>query len=65
MSEIKHWFGFKLKSGGKVIVCGPYSSNDEVKLEREKSKAWDCEVSVPFIASTKEEAEERVKFFLT
>ncbi|PAV70850.1 hypothetical protein WR25_22880 [Diploscapter pachys] len=50
----KYWFGFKVK-GGSPIPIGPFSYS-QVNLEREKAKARDAEVSVWFVADTKEEA---------
>ena len=68
MPEKKFWFGFRQtspKPPGQAIVCGPYSSYEEAKNEREKSKTWDCEVSIPFSADSKEEAEGNARKFLT
>lgn len=68
MEEKKYWFGFKQtlpKPPGHAIVCGPYNSRDEAMRERENSKAWDCEVSIPFIAASKQEAEEIAKRYLS
>jgi len=67
MSDTKYWFGFRQTSPsppGHAIACGPYSTYDEAKIERQKAKAWDCEVSVPFTALTKEEAYEKAKKIL-
>ena len=64
--ENKYWFGFRQtypKPPGKAIACGPYDSYEEAKKERNQSKAWDCNVSVPFIADTKKEAEEKAERF--
>ncbi len=33
----------------------------KLQKEREKAKAWDCEVSIPFLATTKDEAAEQAK----
>jgi hypothetical protein len=55
----KYWFGFRQTyptPPGSVVVCGPYDSYEEAKIEREKAKAWDCSVSIPFTANSKEEA---------
>lgn len=60
----EYWFGFKQtfpKPSGRAIACGPYGTRDEAMKEREKSKAWDCVVSVPFIAYSKDEAEKRAE----
>lgn len=58
----KYWFGFKVK-GGSPIPIGPFSYS-QVNLEREKAKARDAEVSVWFVADTKEEAVKKAKFHL-
>jgi hypothetical protein len=63
-TEGKYWFGFRQtypQPPGKGISCGPYNSYGEAKLERAKAKAWDCSVSVPFFAKTREEAEEKAE----
>ena len=62
--EDKYWFGFRQthpKPPGRAIACGPYKSYEEAKLEREKAKAWDCSVSIPFVAKTKEDADEKAE----
>jgi len=57
MSQEHYWFGFKQTTPlGQAIACGPYSSYEQAKAERERAKAWDCDVSTPFVAQTKEEA---------
>jgi len=44
---------------GHWVPCGPYSSYEETKMEREKSKAFDAEVSVPFVANNIEDARKK------
>ena len=64
MSEGRYWFGFRQtipSPPGKDIACGPYNSREEANREREKSKAWDCRVSIVFVADTKEEAEKKAE----
>jgi hypothetical protein len=64
MSDKKYWFGFKQtipKPPGQAIPCGPYETYEIAKIEREKAKAWDCEVSIPFLAESKDEAAELAK----
>jgi hypothetical protein len=68
MDNEKWWFGFRQtspKPPGQAIACGPFGSYDEAKGERERSKAWDCEVSIPYSATSKEEADEKAKQFLS
>ena len=58
------WFGFRQTHPGppsQAIACGPYASYDEAKRERESAKKWDCDVSIPFAASTKAEAEAKAR----
>ena len=58
----KYWFGFRTifpKPAGSGIACGPYDTYEEAKLERSKAKEWDCEVSIPYTAETKEEASQK------
>ena len=67
-AEDLHWFGFRQthpRPPGQVIACGPYRSWEEAKREREKAKASDAEVSVPFVAASKEEATARAKQLLS
>jgi len=67
MSDVKYWFGFRQtipRPPGQAIACGPYSTYEEAKIEREKAKAWDCEVSIPYSAETKEDAEKKAKLYL-
>jgi hypothetical protein len=59
-----HQYYFKFRQiiprpPGSWVVCGPYNTYDEAKRARETAKAWDAEVSIPFSASSKEEAEKR------
>ncbi|MFH1372441.1 MAG: hypothetical protein ABII79_01410 [bacterium] len=68
MSDVKYWFGFRQtspKPPGQAIACGPYSTQEEARIEREKAKAWDCEVSIPYMASTQKEAKEKAKEFMS
>lgn len=68
MSNAKWWFGFRQtipKPPGQAIACGPYESYDKAKAERKRTKASDCEVSIPFTASSKDEAEEKAKKYLS
>lgn len=64
MAEESYWFGFRQtvpKPPGKAVACGPYKTWSDAKREREKAKAPDCDVSVPFTASSKEEAEKKAE----
>ncbi len=68
MSDKKYWFGFRQiipRPPGQAIACGPYSTFEEAKIERQKAKAWDCQVSFPYEAFSEEEAKEKAKQFLT
>ena len=64
MTNENYWLGFRQKPDGKTIIQGPYFTNEEAHTERTKKQALDYEISTPFVAKTKEEAEERVKFFM-
>lgn len=62
MTKEQYWFGFKQtvpSPPGIAVACGPYSSYEEAKIARERAKAWDCAVSTPFIAASKEEADKK------
>jgi hypothetical protein len=59
-AAMKWFFCYRLTSGarpGRWVVQGPYATYERAKDARQKAKAWDAEVSVPFPASTKEEAQ--------
>lgn len=57
-----YWFGFRqLSPPGTAVPCGPYRSYEETKKERERMKAWDAAVSVPFTAATQEDARTRAE----
>lgn len=68
MSDANYWwFGFRQtvpKPPGQAIPCGPYMTYDEATKEGGRAKAWDCEVSTPYTASTKEEAAQKAKQFM-
>lgn len=58
--EAKWWFKFRQiipRPPGGWVVCGPYSTYEEAKRARESAKAYDAEVTVPFSAASKDEAE--------
>jgi hypothetical protein len=55
-----YYFKFRQTSpspASQWVLCGPYNSRKEAEAERRRSKAWDCELSIVFSASSKEEAE--------
>ena len=59
--KVEWYFGFRQtspKPPAQWIACGPYDSYEKAAKERHRAKAWDCEVSVPYSATSKEEAEE-------
>ena len=59
MNEELYWYGFKQvrpSSIGDIVICGPFNSYEEAKWDRENSKAWDCQLGVPFKASSEKEA---------
>ena len=62
---MQYWFGFRQNSPkppGKAIACGPFTSRAKAMKDREASKgANDCAVSVPFMADSKGEAEEKAE----
>lgn len=61
--DVQFWFGFRQtspKPPGTAVVCGPYKSLKEASSERDKMRAWDAALSVPFTAKSREEAESRV-----
>ena len=58
----QYWFGFRQthpQPPGSAVECGPYSSYEEASRAREAAKAWDCSVSVPFVAASAKEAREK------
>lgn len=59
-NETFYWFGFR-QIAGEIVVGGPFNSWEEAKIARSRAKAGDCQVSIPFIAPTKEEAIKEAK----
>jgi len=60
IENISWYFAFRQTSPcppGQWIACGPYDSYEKALEERSRAKAWDCEVSVPYSAVSKEVAE--------
>lgn len=55
--KLKYYFGFRVVDPlGSWVVQGPYDTNDQAKVARESAKAWDAQVTTPFVASSKDEA---------
>jgi len=57
---MQYYFGFRQvipRPPGKWIAVGPYDSYDQAKVARENAKAADAQVSTPFLADSKEEAQ--------
>ena len=64
--EQKYWLAFKGENGN-IWVEGPYPDHDTAMAERQRAKLairWPGAVSAPMVASSKQEAEERAKFFV-
>jgi hypothetical protein len=62
LDAIKWFFAFRQTSPrppGVWVAQGPYDSYEQAKTAREGAKAWDAEVSVPFGARTKAEAQSK------
>lgn len=55
-----YWFGSRVK-GGCAIAEGPYKTHEEASRYRQMAKAPDIEVSLWFVASTKEEAQKKAE----
>lgn len=67
MNTDYYWYGFRQTQpppAGEIVICGPFKTLEDAKRDRENSKAWDCQVGVPFVAATKEEAVKRGKPFM-
>ena len=54
------WYWFRQVEPGKEpggwVLCGPHKNYGEAARDRTKSKARDAGLSIPFSATTKEEA---------
>jgi hypothetical protein len=60
VGAMKWFFAFRQISPrppGVWVAQGPYDSYEQAKAAREAAKAWDAEVSAPFKAHTKAEAQ--------
>lgn len=67
MNKEFFWYGFRQTRPspvGGIVICGPFKTYDEAKRDRENSKDWDCQVGIPFNASSKDEAMKQVKTFM-
>jgi len=56
------WFGFRQvipRPSGRWVACGPYRSHREAMEARDRAKAIDAELSTPFKASSKIEAQDK------
>ena len=61
-SKWYYWFRQTTpKPPGGWVLCGPFETYEVAKRDREISKAWDAELSVPFSASSQEEAEKKAQ----
>lgn len=59
---MKYFFGFRQiipQPAGRWVAVGPFDTDEQAMAARAKSKAWDAEVSTPFAATSKEEAQEK------
>lgn len=59
MSSESYWLGFRQtepKPAGKVVLLGPFANHETAITERNRSKAWDCSISAPFLALNRTEA---------
>ncbi len=60
----KFYFGFKQTKPappGVWVLCGPFDTYDEAMSDRQNSLAWDCELSIPFYATSRGIAEAMLK----
>jgi len=59
--DIRWYFAFRQTipgPSGQWIACGPYDSYEQALEERRRAKHWDCEVSTPYSATSKKDADE-------
>lgn len=59
---MNHWFGFRVieldgSNPGNKCLSGPFSSYEEAKREKQRSRARDMEQTAIFTAQSKKEAE--------
>ncbi|GMP05245.1 hypothetical protein [Bradyrhizobium sp. TM239] len=56
-ADMKYYFGFRVTNPvGSWVVEGPFETNEIAKAKREQAKGWGGQVTIPFVASSKEEA---------
>jgi hypothetical protein len=61
LQEEGFYFGFRqTHPNGSWVLCGTYKNFEEAKNERERSKAIDAEVTIPFFALSKEDAKKEL-----
>jgi hypothetical protein len=61
MADVKFFYKFRQTSptpAGRWVVCGPFDTREAAEIDRRRSKAWDCELTTPFAAISKEVAED-------
>lgn len=61
-----YYFGFRQTippPPGSWVIKGPYKTYDKALSVRENAKEYDAQVTVPFVASSEKEANERVHLF--
>ena len=62
MDDAKFYFCFRQsfpQPPGAWVLQGPYDTYDQAKDARQRAKAWDADVGIPFSASCKTEAQEK------
>lgn len=62
---MEYFFGFRvIRPVGQPVVCGPFETMEAAKQARNNAKAYDAQVTTPFIATSENEAMQRlVKLF--
>jgi len=58
--ENRNWWGaFRLTNTGSITALGPYKTHREAeRVSKDERQHWDCNVSPPCPAKSKEEAQE-------
>ena len=66
MQQENYYIGFRQthpKPPGNWVLCGPFKTHEEATKYGSGINAWDSQVTSPFVAKSKEEAEERLPMF--
>ena len=66
MKQEEYYLGFRqthLQPPGQWVLCGPYKTYEEAENYGKGINAWDSQITVPFLASSEQDAKSRLPLF--